>query len=90
MHQANSVGRTIIIAGLRIEGLHQLDPLAFQTTSVRLMVYDILEPAIGISVACMPLLQPLIRDTWLGNKLGVRGADRVRQIPTPDTGAKRL
>ena len=80
----------MVMAILRIVGLAQLDLMAFQISAVPPLLYSILEPAIGISVACIPLLQPLIKDTWLGDKLAARGTNRSRRAYKQSSGMRRL
>lgn len=66
----------MIIAILRITGLAALSFSDFQSTTTAPILYSILEPAIGISVACMPLLQPVVQNTWLGRLLAIgRGSN---------------
>lgn len=60
----------MIMAILRIIGLANLDYDDFEWTAPAPIVYSLLEPAIGITVACMPLMQPLFKNTWLGRQLG--------------------
>lgn len=69
------------MAILRIIGLSQLDYPDFQYSAVPPLIYSILEPSIGISVACIPLLQPLIKDTWLGRQLARSGKTTKRSYP---------
>ena len=79
----------MIMAILRIIGLSKLSFADFQITGTPPLIYSILEPAIGISVACIPLLQPLIKDTWLGKQLA-RSGNKPRRVHKASGSFKRL
>ncbi|MCJ1287042.1 hypothetical protein MMC26_006389 [Xylographa opegraphella] len=58
----------IIITGLRIQALSEVDPKDPTYTTGHIGVYSVLEPTLGLINACLPVLQPVINHLSNGTK----------------------
>ena len=81
---------TMVMAILRIVTLSRINYNDFEYTGSAPLIYSILEPAIGISVACVPLMQPLFKGTWIGNKLSSQGSSKPKRSNEKSRNFKRL
>lgn len=53
--------RTCIVSAIRIEALWSLNFLDITYASQRVVIVSALEPSVGVTLACIPLLTPLLR-----------------------------
>lgn len=82
----------MVLACLRVDALVKISTADVTYTDALPGVWTFLEPAVGITVACGPLLRPLITKTWLSqyftfhvmsNKDEVRSGATFKRLEEP-------
>ena len=75
----------MVISALRIYALDATDYNDITYSAAYPLLWSFLEPAIGISVACGPLLRPLVRKfSYFRNPTSLRSGDKTARMRLTD------